>query len=130
MKMLIFILGISVCSVFSLQEYFISTKDAKAKWGIQSFSPEKFKSFKSEPMKRAPMAVELLATQNLKGRKMADIIKMLGAQDGYFFSDAILAYKIQIPNEKSKESWQLLFIPDEALLNVKEIKIHRRCCDK
>lgn len=130
MKILLFIFGIFVGSVFSLQEYFISAKDAKAKWGVENFNPEKFKSLKTTPVKRAPMAVELLVTQKLKGRKMSDVINLLGAQDGYFFSDAILAYKIQIPNSSSKESWQLLFIPDEELLNVKEIKIHRRCCGK
>jgi len=130
MKELILLFGLLLYSAFSLQEYFISVKDAKTKWGVESFNSEKFKSFESEPIKRASMAVDLLINQKLKGQKMSDIIKLLGPQDGYFFSDAILAYKIQIPDKSSNESWQLLFIPDDVLLNVKEIKIHRRCCGK
>ena len=31
------------------------------------------------------------------------------------------------PGEK-KENWHLIFIPDEKLETVKEVKIHKKCC--
>lgn len=128
MKIVFLMVPLFLVPVFSMNDQFITVKDAKAKWGTEKFEAEKFKSFKPTPFKRAPMAVDLLNSQELRGKKMGDIRTLLGDPDGYFFSDTILAYKIQTQKETPKESWQMVIIPDEDLLNVKEIKIHKRCC--
>ena len=128
MKFLLFLL--LICSHAFSTEAFISFKDAKEKWGLQKFESEKFKTLGATPLARAPMAVDLLQSQSLKKKKLDEIRQLLGNPDGYLFSEAILAYKIQTQKDAPNESWQLVFIPDENLKVVKEIKIHKRCCDK
>jgi hypothetical protein len=54
----------------------------------------------------------------------------LGEPDSYFFSDTIYAYKIMTFPGENKENWHLVFIRDEKLENVKEVKIHKKCCYK
>jgi len=61
---------------------------------------------------------------------MLTVREALGVPDGYFFSDTILAYQIQKYSSNKKESWQLIFVPDETGLKVKEVKIHKKCCYK
>ena len=60
---------------------------------------------------------------------MAKVRKEMGTPDSYFFSDTIYSYEIT-PPEENKEQWQLVFIPDEKLEKVKEIKIRKKCCAK
>ncbi len=60
---------------------------------------------------------------------MSKVREEIGSPDSYFFSNTIYAYEITLPKE-NKEQWQLVFIPDDKLKYVKEIKIHKKCCYK
>ncbi len=106
---------------------FLNFNDAKKKWGQKSFDPEKFKAL-SENTKGA-MATDALKKKYYVGENMLTVRKKMGTPDSYFFSDTIYAYKITEPDE-GKESWHLIFIPDENLEKVKEVKIHKKCCYK
>lgn len=130
MKALSVVLLICAVWAFSADDKFLSLVEAKRKWGSAKFDASKFKSSEKDPLKRAPLAVDLLENKQFVGKKMLDIRNELGTPDGYYFSDTILAYKIQALKDKGHESWQLIFIPDDNIEKVKEIRIHKECCTK
>jgi len=106
---------------------FLTADEAQKKWGVTSFVAEKFKNSKEKT--KQSMAVDAVKRNLYVGVDMLSVRKNIGTPDSYFFSDTIYAYKITEPAE-NKESWQLIFIPDEKLEKVKEVKIRKKCCYK
>lgn len=106
---------------------FLSLKEAKNKWGSLEFKASEF--IKSNERQKGSMAVNLLEKKSYVNGLMSKVRAEIGAPDSYFFSDTIYAYEIT-PPEENKEQWQLVFIPDDKLEKVKEIKIHKKCCYK
>jgi hypothetical protein len=106
---------------------FLSGKEAKTKWGSSTFVGAKYKN--STEQERGAMAADAINKNLFVGTDMISVRKLLGTPDSYFFSDTIYAYKITEP-AADKESWQLIFVPDEKLEKVKEIKIRKKCCYK
>lgn len=107
---------------------FMKATDAEKKWGILPLKPEQFKA--GDLSKRAPMAVDIIKRSLYVGKSRKTVRQELGDPDSYFFSDTIYAYKIMPYPGENKEIWQLVFIPDEKLEKVKEVKIHKKCCYK
>jgi hypothetical protein len=106
---------------------FLTANEAKRKWGSSTFVAEKFK--KATENERGGMATDAISRNVFVGTDMLEVRKQMGTPNSYFFSDTIYAYKINDPAAK-KESWQLIFIPDEKLEKVKEVKIRKKCCYK
>lgn len=106
---------------------FLSLKEAKKKWGTLEFKASEF--IKSNERQKGSMAVNLLEKKSYVNGLMSTVRAEIGAPDSYFFSDTIYAYEISSP-EENKEQWQLVFVPDDKLEKVKEIKIHKKCCYK
>jgi hypothetical protein len=106
---------------------FLSLKEAKSKWGSVEFKASEF--IKLNERQKGSMAVYLLEKKSYVNWPMSKVRAEIGAPDSYFFSDTVYAYEIT-PPEESKEQWQLIFIPDDKLEKVKEIKIHKKCCYK
>ncbi len=106
---------------------FLSLKEAKNKWGSLEFKASEF--IKSNERQKGSMAVNLLEKKSYVNGPMSKVRTEIGTPDSYFFSDTIYAYEIT-PPEENKEQWQLVFIPDDKLEKVKEIKIHKKCCYK
>lgn len=105
----------------------MTAKSAERKWGHQEFSASVFKT--AEMTVRAQMAASLVQKKKQYiGKPLKDIRKELGSYDGYYFTDMIPAYFISRGVEKGEETWQIVFIPDEKY-QVKDIIIHRNCCD-
>lgn len=125
----------AICICFTLSSLadtffagkFMTAAEAEKKWGLAEFNPSKFKSV-SEKEKGA-MAADAIKKNLFVNKEMLDVRKQMGDPDSYFFSDTIYTYKITEPGP-DKESWQLIFVPDEKLKKVKEIKIHKKCCYK
>ena len=105
---------------------FLSASEAQQKWKVVPLDKEKFRSGKIE--NRAGMAVQILKESKYVGEPMLKVKSDLGRPDSYFFSDTIFAYKIMKFPGKDIEEWHLVFIPDEKLEKVKEVKIHKKCC--
>lgn len=105
---------------------FLNSSDAEKKWGTLALNAEQFKI--GDLSKRAPMAVDIVKRSLYVGKSRKDVRRELGDPDSYFFSDAIYAYKIMPFPGENKENWHLVFIPDEKLEKVKEVKIHKKCC--
>ena len=126
---IIFIFSISYASNDQsfLHGAFLSVKEAKKKWGTSAFKATDFT--KSNELTKGAMAVGLLEKKIYLNALMSKVRSDLGTPDSYFFSDTIYAYEIT-PPEENKEQWQLIFIPDDKLEKVKEIKIHKKCCYK
>lgn len=137
MKKYYIILSILTCSlaiglfVWATEYFgaeFMSTSAAERKWGTKPLDKILFKM--GDHTKRESMAVDIVKNNIYVGKSMLLVRKELGDPDSYFFSDTIYAYKIMpYPGEK-KEIWHLVFIPDDKLENVKEVKIHKKCCYK
>jgi len=74
------------------------------------------------------MTVDIVKRNLYVGKSMKLVRQELGDPDSYFFSDTIYAYKLMPFPGAEKENWHLVFIPDEKLEKVKEVKIHKKCC--
>lgn len=107
---------------------FMDIKNAEKKWGTKTFDKKLFRETPSH--KRASMAVDIVKRKVFIGTDMKQVRKEIGDPDSYFFSDTIYAYKIIPFPGKNKENWHLVFIPDENLEKVKDVKIHKKCCYK
>ncbi len=108
------------------QAKFISLSDAEKKWGNTKFDLIRFKT--ASAAQRAPMAVDIVKRRLYVGLDRKKVRDELGEPTGYFFSDTIYAYQIEEYSESKKEAWQLVFIPDEDLRKVADVKIHKKCC--
>jgi hypothetical protein len=109
-----------------LGETYLSLKQAEKKWGIVSFDPKTFKT--QSEIKKGAMAVDLVKSKKYIKSYLKDVAKEMGDPDSYFFSDTIMAYEIT-PPEENKEQWHIIFIPDQNLERVKDVKIRKKCCD-
>ena len=107
---------------------FMNNSDAEKKWGTLALNAQQFKT--GDLSKRAPMAVDIVKRSLYVGKSRKDVRGELGDPDSYFFSDTIYAYKIMPFPGENKEIWHLVFIPDDKLEKVKEVKIHKKCCYK
>lgn len=105
---------------------FMSLKEAKTKWGSTSFNAKNFK--KSSEKEKGAMATQAVEEKVFVGQDMLKVREQMGDPDSYFFSDTIYAYMITSNVKPKQESWQLVFIPDEDLKKVKDVKIHKKCC--
>lgn len=136
MKTLLFTRNVLVALFFSVaalaepffQSEFMKPKEAEKKWGIKSLNKEAFRT--GDHSKREAMAVDIIKNKLYIGKPMKIVRQELGEPDSYFFSDTIFAYKIMPFLGENMENWHLVFIPDEKLENVKEVKIHKKCCYK
>lgn len=107
---------------------FMTPKDAEKKWGSKPFDKKLFRN--GDSTKREAMAVDIVSRKLYVGKPMELVRAELGDPDSYFFSDTIYAYKIMPFPGEHKEIWHLVFIPDDKLEKVKEVKIHKKCCYK
>lgn len=110
------------------QSEFMKPSQAEKKWGIKSLDKDLFRT--GDHAKRESMAVDIIKKNTYVGKPMKLVRQELGDPDSYFFSDTIYAYKIMAFPGENKENWHLVFIPDENLEKVKEVKIHKKCCYK
>jgi hypothetical protein len=127
---LIALSGVFVAAQLITRNEFMSAEQAKKKWGATPFDAKKFKSAEKDVRVRASMAADIVERQSLKGVNRSEIRSIVGRPTGYYFSDTIYAYIIEPYSEATKESWQLVLIPDDKLETIKEIKIEKKCCYK
>lgn len=106
---------------------FLTVSEAQKKWGVSTFVGEKFRNASEKD--RGPMATDAIKRKVYVGTDMLAVRKIMGTPNSYFFSDTIYAYKITEP-ATNKESWQLIFIPDDKLEKVTDVKIRKKCCYK
>lgn len=123
----VILIGLSSFGEVFFGAEFLKPSAAKKKWGILTFKADKFKTLGEK--EKGAMATDVIEKKIYIGKDMLLIRNELGTPDSYFFSDTIYAYKITEP-AADKESWHLIFIPDEKLEKVKDVKIHKKCCYK
>jgi hypothetical protein len=121
-------IGLACWADSYLQSEFMSVPVAEKKWGVLALNTAQFKS--GDLSKRAPMAVDIAKRSLYVGKSRKIVREELGDPDSYFFSDTIYAYKIMPFPGENKEIWHLVFIPDDKLEKVKEVRIHKKCCYK
>lgn len=129
-RLIIFLYCISMTTtIFAdtfFQSEFMKVSDAEKRWGSKALDTKLFRT--GDSSQRQSMAVDIIKKNHYVGKPMKLVRQELGDPDSYFFSDTIYAYKIMpYPGEK-QEIWHLVFIPDENLEKVKEVKIHKKCC--
>lgn len=128
---LLFVLISSVSLSSSNSDYldnqiFLDTKSAEKRWGAKIFSPE---GFKNGSLKlRAQMAASLQKGNHFVGKTPNEIKATLGPFTGHFWSGMVPAYLIEEGWNLNSDSWQLVFLLDDAG-KVKEIRIHKNCCN-
>ncbi len=105
---------------------FMTQKEAKGKWSLAPFSAKSFKT--SSEKEKGAMATQAVEGKVFVGQDMLKVREQMGDPDSYFFSDTIYAYMITSNVKPKQESWQLVFIPDENLKKVADVKIHKKCC--
>jgi hypothetical protein len=121
-------LSVSTFADTFFQSDFMKPPQAEKRWGIKPLDKDLFRM--GDHTKRESMAVDIIKKNLYVGKPMKLVRQELGDPDSYFFSDTIYAYKIMPFPGENKENWHLIFIPDEKLEKVKEVKIHKKCCYK
>ena len=118
-------LTVTCIAADSFHETYMTTEQAKKKFGSQLFVAEKFKA--GDRKLRGKMAADLVSKKSLVGKPLASIRETLGTPDGYFENDSIPAYIIS-PDVTKRDTWQLILLPDKDWKKVDEVKIHKNCC--
>jgi len=113
--------------LYLASQEFLTSSEAKIKWGNHPFSPEKFK--KGSVEEKAAMAAQLTRIKTLLGKTPTEIKTLLGEFSGHFWNDSIPTYLIEEGWQKGGDSWQVVFLLDNVG-RVSEIKIHKNCCNK
>ena len=134
MKKIIFILLVSFISfgiVAKTKNFwrgeFLPTEKVCDKWGKMAFDGEKFKS--ASESDRAKMACDLIKNQKkFLNKDRAEIRKLLGDYDGFYFSDMFPSYMIETAKADGQDSWQIVFLLNKKEA-VKDIVVHKNCCD-
>jgi hypothetical protein len=119
------LLGVAAYSY--LEQKILSASEVKAKWGDQKVDYKKFKESSYEV--KSKMAYSIMTDKTLIGKSYEEIRGLFGENDGYYFSDTIPTYIVQRGKSNLEETWQLVFRMDKKY-NVKEIFMHKNCCDK
>lgn len=122
-----FILVLGVFARDALRKDFMSPSDARKRWGHEKFDPEKFKN--GDTKVKASMAASLIESKSLLNKPLPEVKDILGEYSGHYWNDDIPTYIIEEGWRADKDTWQLVFLPDKDR-KVKEIKIHKNCCDR
>lgn len=105
----------------------LSAAEAEQRWGKQEFSIADFKA--SQVGQRSKMTATLIRRKKeWIGKPISEVEKQLGKYDGYYFTDWIPAYIINVRKDEKDDLWQIVFLPDTEE-KVKDIIIHKNCCD-
>ncbi|MBI2605381.1 MAG: hypothetical protein HYW49_04800 [Deltaproteobacteria bacterium] len=120
------LLGYAEVKSFAEKGTFMSLQDAEKKWGNIPFSASVFKT--AQASERAKMAVSLIKGKSMLGKTTEEVRSALGDFSGYFWNDTVPTYFIQEGWKTGEDSWQLVFFLNRTH-KVKEIKIHKNCCD-
>lgn len=115
--------GATAVSGFLSRQKFMPVERAEAKYGRVPFNAAKFKA--GNEKLRASMASAVIRSKRYLGAPIAKVREELGEWDGYFETDSIPAYFIDSSTDPTKDSWQLLFLPDKTGNAVGEVKIHK-----
>lgn len=118
----------SLCAQHFWRGNTMSAEKAGKRWGETSFDAKLFKNGDSKV--RASMAASMLRKEKeFKGKTVFEIRDLLGSTDGFYFADVYPTYLIQIGQNHSEETWQLVFLLGEER-KVDGLIIHKNCCDK
>ena len=123
------VLCVGIWQVYAMHPWLgktMSVSQVKKKWGEHPFDMEQFKNGDVEA--RAKMAYALINSKKLLGLNASEVRAKLGDFDGHYFSESYPTYLIQIAKSQKEESWQLVFLIDDKK-RVKEIIVHKNCCD-
>jgi hypothetical protein len=105
----------------------LSANEVKKKWGAKSYDVKKFRT--GDLATKSKMAFSLMKDKNLIGKSYAEIIETFGQPEGFYFIDTYPAYIIQRGKDRSEDTWQLVFKIGDGY-KVREIIMHRNCCDR
>jgi hypothetical protein len=109
------------------QDKTMSASEVKTKWGNTKLDVKKFKDSTYE--EKSKMSYSVMTDKSLIGKTYEEIREIFGPNDGHYFTDTIPAYIIQEGKTHSEETWQLVFKMDKKY-RVRDIIIHKNCCDK
>lgn len=118
--------GYAQVKSFTERGTFMSLQEAEKRWGNIPFNASAFKA--ARVSERAKMAVSLIKGKSMLGKTRDEIRSELGEFSGYYWNDTIPTYFIQEGWRSGEDSWQLVFFLGRTH-KVKEIKIHKNCCD-
>jgi hypothetical protein len=126
------ILGCFLAASLYAVEHFLRGKtlpsgEVARKWGNDTLDLEKFRG--GDQKTRSRMAYSLLQKEKeFKGKSVAEIRKLFGEPDGFYFTDVFPAYLIQVAQTQKEEAWQIVFLLNEERI-VQKIIVHKNCCD-
>ena len=103
---------------------YMSVDEVCRRWGESPFDVEAFRSAEDESV-RAGMACSLLRTQkSYVGMDVSEIKDAFGPYSGYFITEGIPTYLIEIAESKGQDSWQIVFLKNRQH-KVAEIVVHK-----
>ncbi len=121
----------TVISVGTLAKSFwkgttLSAPEVKKRWGSEKLDFSKFKNGSTKD--KSSMAYAIINDKTLIGKPIEFVRENLGSPDGFYFIDIYPAYIIQEGGNHNEETWQIVFKLNSKY-QVKEVFIHKNCCD-
>lgn len=104
----------------------LSAEQVKKRWGAENFSESAFKQ--GDQAVRARMAYSLMTSKKMRGLSPSEVRAKLGDFDGHYFSESYPTYLIQVAQDKTGESWQIVFLINSEQ-KTKDVIVHKNCCD-
>lgn len=105
----------------------LSPKEVKEKWGDLAFNSSQFKA--GPALIKSKMAYRILTDKSLLGKSVQYVRETFGSPDGFYFIDIYPSYIIQEGQNAEEETWQIVFMLNKHF-TVREIILHKNCCDK
>ena len=118
--------SVGIAFAFYREPRVMNAADAEARWGVAPLDESVFRS--ADLSRRAAMAVDIVKRGTFVGSDRVAVREALGDPDSYYWSDTLYAYKLEPYPGVGKESWHLVFVPDERLEKIEAVRILQKCC--
>ena len=107
---------------------YLSVREVCRRWGEQPLDIAVFRSSGEDTSTRAAMACALLRNQDdYIGLHQLEIRPLFGNHTGYYITEGVPTYLIEVGETQAQDSWQIVFLLDSER-TVSKVVVHKNCC--
>ena len=111
-----------------LSSDYLSLGEVCRRWGERPLDIAAFRSAEEDESTRAAMACALLRTQDdYVGMHWLEIGSLFGNPTGYYDTESVPTYLIEVAKTMARDTWQIVFLIDRDG-RVSGVVVHKNCC--
>ena len=113
---------------YFLRGDYLSVSEVCRRWGERPLDVAAFRSAEGDEFTRAAMVCSLLRNQDdYVGMGREEIMTLFGNPTGYYNTEMLPTYLIEVAKTRAHDSWQILFRIDRDG-KVTKVVVHKNCC--